>query len=261
MPPIMSKIPYTRNSPNARQRTEVPADPNQPNAEEGVTEHPLMEDPDALATRLVESEDFVRRNKTALLSLLAVVVLAVAGAFAFYTWRTNQNQKAQAAMFQAVNYWEADSLNKALKGDGQYDGLATIATEYDGTKAANLANFYAGVAALKEGRYQNAINYLEDFTSDDLLVQARAYALTGDAYLELNKYKEAADQYEKAANYKSNEYFTPSYLMKEATARELAKDYEGAIKAYSRIVDEYQNAAEITEAKEYLARAQALAGK
>ena len=77
-----------------------------------------MEDPDALATRLVESEDFVRRNKTALLSLLAVVVLAVVGGFAFYTWRTNQNEKGQAAMYQAVNYWEADSLNKALKGDG-----------------------------------------------------------------------------------------------------------------------------------------------
>lgn len=256
----MSKIPYTRNSPNARQRTEVPADPNQPIEDEAAA-HPLMEDPDALATRLVESEDFVRRNRTALLSLLAVVVLAVAGGFAFYTWRTNQNQKGQAAMYQAVNYWEADSLNKALKGDGQYDGLTAVTSEYNGTKAANLANFYAGVAALKDGKYQNAIDYLEDFTSDDLLVQARAYALTGDAYLELNKFKEAADQYEKAANYKPNEYFTPSYLMKEATARELAKDYDGAIKAYSRIVDEYQNATEVAEAKQYLARAQALAGK
>ena len=256
----MSKIPYTRNSPNARQRTEVPADPNQP-LTDGPTAHPLMEDPDALATRLVESEDFVRRNKPALLSLLAVVVLAVAGAFAFYTWRTNQNQKGQAAMYQAVNYWEADSLNKALKGDGQYDGLNAVASQYDGTKAANLANFYAGVAALKEGRYQNAIDYLEDFTSDDLLVQARAYSLIGDAYLELNKYKEAADQYEKAANYKANEQFSPGYLLKEATARELAKDNEGAIKAYTRIINEYQNAPEVTEAKQYLARVQALAGK
>lgn len=256
----MSKIPYTRNTPNARQRTEVPADPNQP-VTDGVTEHPLMEDPDALAIRLVESEDFVRRNKTALLSLLAVVVLAVVGGFAFYTWRNTQNEKGQAAMYQAVNYWEADSLNKALKGDGQYDGLATITSEYNGTQAANLANFYAGVAALKDGKYQNAIDYLEDFTSDDLLVQARAYSLIGDAYLELDKFKEAADQYEKAANYKANEYFSPGYLMKEATARELAKDNDGAIKAYTRIVDEYQNAAEVTEAKQYLARVQALAGK
>ncbi|QIL76470.1 tetratricopeptide repeat protein [Hymenobacter sp. HDW8] len=256
----MSKIPYTRNTPNARQRTEVPADPNQPVAD-GVTEHPLMEDPDALALRLVESEDFVRRNKTALLSLLAVVVLAVIGGFAFYTWRNTQNEKGQAAMYQAVNYWEADSLNKALKGDGQYDGLAAIASEYNGTQAANLANFYAGVAALKDGKYQNAIDYLEDFTSDDLLVQARAYSLIGDAYLELNKFKEAADQYEKAANYKANEYFSPGYLMKEAMARELAKDYDGAIKAYTKVVDEYQNAAEVTEAKQYLARVQAIAGK
>ncbi len=98
-------------------------------------------------------------------------------------------------------------------------------------------------------------------TTPLVLVQARAYALIGDAYLELNKYKEAADQYEKAANYKANEYFSPGYLMKEATARELAKDYDGAIRAYTKIVDEYQNAAEVTDAKQYLARAQAAAGK
>ncbi|UOQ54162.1 tetratricopeptide repeat protein [Hymenobacter cellulosivorans] len=258
----MSKIPYTRNSPQNRpQQTQVPADPNQPIEGDLVPEHPLLEDPDALAERLANSEDFLRRNKNVLLGLLAVVVLAVVGAFGYYTWRSSQDTKAQAAMFQAVNYWEADSLNKAMKGDGQYDGLEAIASEYSGTKAGNLANFYAGAAALKQGKFQAAIDYLEDFSSDDLLVQARAYALLGDANLELNKYKEAADLYNKAANYNANEYFSPGYLMKEATARELAKDNEGAIKAYDKILTDYQNAQEVGEAKQFKARLEGLAGK
>jgi tetratricopeptide (TPR) repeat protein len=257
----MSKIPNTRNSPlNRPQPQQVPADPNQPIGEYSP-EHPMFEDPDALAARLADSEDFLRRNKNVLLGLLTVVVLGVVGAFGYYTWRTSQDEKGQAAMFQAVNYWEADSMKKAMKGDGQYDGLETVASEYSGTKAGNLANFYAGVASLKEGQYQAAIDYLEDFSSDDLLVQARAYSLLGDANMELNKYKEAADFYNKAANHNANEFFSPGYLMKEAMARELTKDYDGAITAYDKILTDYQNSAEANEAKQFKARAEGLAGK
>lgn len=259
----MSKIPFTGKSQQARQQQQqrvVSSDPLQP-AEAYNPEHPLLEDPDALAVRLAESEDFVRRNKNVLLGLLAVVVLAVAGGFGYYMWRGSQDTKAQASLFQAVSYWEADSLNKALKGDGRNLGLEKVASEYSGTDAANLANFYAGAASLKKGEYKKAIDYLEDFSSDDYLVQARAYALLGDAHLELNQAKEAADFYNKAANHNANEYFSPGYLMKEATAREAAKDYDGAITAYNKILTEYAAAAEVTEAKEYKARAEALSGK
>lgn len=256
----MSKIPYTGKSPAARQQRPAPTGPQQAD-ETFATEHPLLEDPDALAARLAESEDFLRRNKTILLGLLTAVVVAVVGAFLFYTWRNTQDEKAQAAMYQAVNYWEADSLKKAMKGDGQHVGLESVANEYGGTKAGNLANFYAGVAALKQGQYKAAADYLEDFSSDDLLVQARAYALLGDANLEQNKYQEAADYYSKAANHNANEQFTPGYLMKEATARELAKDYAGAVTAYERVVNEYASSFEANEARQYKARAEGLSGK
>lgn len=257
----MSKIPFTGKSPQARQQQQVTStDPLQP-AEAYNPEHPLLEDPDALAIRLVESEDFLRRNKNVLLGLAAVVILAVAGAFGYYMWRSSQDEKGQAAMFRAVSYWEADSLQKAMKGDGRNLGLERVASEYSGSAAGNLANFYAGAGALKEGKYKEAIDYLEDFSSDDLLVQARAYALLGDAHLELNQPKEAADFYNKAANHNANEFFSPGYLLKEATARELAKDYAGAVAAYDKILNDYPTAAEAAEAKQYKARAEGLTGK
>ncbi|QJX46819.1 tetratricopeptide repeat protein [Hymenobacter taeanensis] len=256
----MSKIPFTGKSPQARQQQQVvSSDPLQP-AEAYNPEHPLLEDPDALAIRLAESEDFLRRNKNVLLGLAAVVILAVAGAFGYYLWRSSQDEKGQAAMFRAVSYWEADSLQKAMKGDGRNLGLERVASEYSGTAAGNLANFYAGVGALKEGKYQQAVDYLEDFSSDDLLVQARAYALLGDAHLELNQPKEAADFYSKAANHNANEYFSPGYLLKEAMARELTKDYTGAVTAYDKILTDYPTAAEASEAKQYKARDEAMAG-
>ena len=119
-------------------------------------------------------------------------------------------------MFQAVYYFEADSLDKALNGDGNNLGFLDIADEYGITDAGNLANYYAGVSYLKQGKFELARLYLEDFSADDLLIQARAYSLVGDSYMEEEKYDDAAKYYNKAANYKPNKYFSPTYLMKRS---------------------------------------------
>jgi len=226
-------------------------------------EYEILENPDVLADRLTHgSEDFVKKNRNVLIGLLAVIAAAIAGGFFYYNYRSTQNTEAQAAMFQAVYYFEADSLNAALKGDGQHKGLTAIADQYGSTKAGNLAKFYAGVALLKQGKYQHALNYLEDYKSDDLILQGRAYALQGDANLELGKKAEAADLYVKAADYKSNEFFSPQYLLKAGMAYELNNDYKSAVGVYDRIINSFVNAPEVNDAKKYKARAELLvAGK
>lgn len=247
----MSKIPYTGKTPGARQPVRpTSTEPLTPAEESYVTQNPLLEDPDALALRLAESEDFVRRNRNLLLGVLVAVVAVVAGAFGYNYWRSEQNVQAQNAMFKAVSYWEADSLGKAAKGDGKHPGLDKVASEYSGTKAGNLANFYAGVAALKQGKFQDAYNYLDKFSSDDYLVQSRAYALMGDAKLELNQPKDAADLYAKAADHNANEFFSPGYVLKQGIALEVAKDNAGAIKAYDRILNDYAASQEASEARQ-----------
>ncbi len=253
----MSKIPYTGKTPGARQPRPVSTDPLAPAEETYVTENPLLEDPDALAARLADSEDFVRRNRNLLLGALLAIVVVVGGFFGYTYWRTQQNDQAQAAMFRAVDNWEADSLKRALQGDGsKLPGLNKVVSEYGGTKAGNLAEFYTGVALLKQGKFAEAYTALDKFSSDDYLVQARAYSLMGDAQLEQGKAKEAADLYAKAADYKSNEYFTPGYLLKQGVALEAAKDNEGALKAYNRIIDDYATAQEVGEARQAKARLQ-----
>ena len=73
-----------------------------------------------------------------------------------------------------------------------------------------LLIIYAGVSYLKQGKFELARLYLEDFNASDLLIQARAYSLVGDSYMEEKKYDDAAKYYNKAANYKPNKYFSPS---------------------------------------------------
>ncbi|MDX5483107.1 MAG: tetratricopeptide repeat protein [Hymenobacteraceae bacterium] len=233
-------------------------------AKETVKKHSefeeLVENPDALAERLTQSEDYVRRNKSKLIGVFAAIAALIVAGFLYYNYKNSRNQEAQEAMFQAVYYFEADSLNKALNGDGQYMGFLSIADEYSGTDAGNLASFYAGVALLKEGKYAEAVEHLEDFSSDDYLMQARAYSLTGDALLEQGKNQEAASMYTKAADYNSNQYFSPQYLMKAGIAHEAANNYAAAVEAYNRIINDYVASAEVTDAKKYKARAEMLAG-
>jgi tetratricopeptide (TPR) repeat protein len=222
-------------------------------------EYELLENPDALADRIAQSEDFVKKHKNTLIGVFVAIALVIAGGFAYYSYKKSQEEEAQKAMFQAVYDFEADSLDKALKGDARYKGLAAISDEYSGTKAGNLANFYAGVAYLKKGQFKEAIEKLEDFSSDDLILQGRAYCLIGDANMELGNKKEAAEMYMKAANYKSNEYFAPQYLMKAGGAYEAEKNYKEAADAYNQIITKYATAQEVNDAKKYKARAEELA--
>ena len=236
-----------------------------PNADEFANKAPhheyeFLENPDALADRISQSEDFVKQHKNTLIGIFGVIALVIAGSFAWFGYKKSQEEEAQIAMFQAVYDFEADSLNKALNGDARYKGLNYISEEYSGTKAGNLAKFYAGVAYMKQGKFQEAINKLEDFSSDDLILQGRAYCLIGDANMELNKAGEAAEMYMKAANYKANEYFSPQYLMKAGLAYETAKNFKEAASAYDKIITSYAAAMEVNDAKKYKARAEELAG-
>jgi len=214
----------------------------------------LLENPEVLANKLGSAEDWLEKHSKTAIGIAVVVLLVVAGYFGFNYYKANQNELAQKEMFQAVYYFEADSLNLALNGDGNNLGFIDIIKEYGISDAGNLANFYAGYCFLKQGKYESAIDYLEDFKSNDLLVQPRAYSLIGDAYLEQNKFEDAVKYYNKASDYKPNKYFTPAYLMKAALAYEKLNQNDKAKEAYEKIIINFWESPEFQNARKYKAR-------
>jgi tetratricopeptide (TPR) repeat protein len=216
----------------------------------------VLENQEVLQEKVIGFEHWIESNSKLVFGVLGAVVLAIGGYFGLQFYTNSQNEVAQKDMFQAVRYFEADSLNLALNGDGNNLGLIDIIEEYSMTDAANLANYYAGVCYLKQGKFETAILYLEDFSSNDLLVQPRAYCLLGDANMELQKYDEAASYYAKASGYKPNKFFTPAYLMKEALAYEKLNQNDKAIEAYDKIINEFFESTEYQNARKYKARLQ-----
>lgn len=221
----------------------------------------IYESPEVLAEQFSKTEEFLRTNRTIVFTIGGIIALVIAGLFIYKYYVNNQNAIAQSEMFQAVYYFEADSLNKALNGDGNNLGFLDIIDDYGMTKAGNLAEFYAGAALLKQGQYEEAIEHLENFKTSDLLAQARSYALIGDAYMELGNYSDAANYYKKAAEYNSNKFFTPQYLMDAALAYEKMGDYNAAKAAYDRIMNEYIDSNEYQSAQKHRARLEGLATK
>lgn len=191
-------------------------------------------------------------------------LVVIVGASLIFFWNYNNDQKnetAQNEIFQAQYYYESDSLDYALNGDGRNLGFIQIIDIYGGTEVANLASFYAGASYLKLREFDNAVDYLEDFSSEEEIVMARAQKLLGDAYMELGNYADAADNYAEAANTVDDQFFSPGYLLNAALAFEKSGDLNAAIVSLDKIIENYKEASEVLEARKHKARLEVLAGR
>ena len=243
------------------------ADTKQQKAAEVInqTPPPVVEEQNLSASELGDSMsnlgDAWKKYQNIIVGILAAAILLGAGFSYFQYDKTEKDKEAQEFLFKSVYAFEADSLDKALKGKGTKEpGFISIAEEYAGTPSANQAHFYIGYIYLKKGKFAEAIESFNNFSSSDLLVQARAYCLIGDAHLEQKNYADAEKFYSKAADYYPNERFTPSYLMKLGLAQELNNNLSEAIGTYDRIITKYPNASDVMEAKKAKAKLEAATG-
>ena len=206
----------------------------------------MIESPEALQQEVSKVTGFFEENKSTTLGAGIVLIALVAGFFGYQWYKNSQDVEGEKKLYKAVYAFESDSLSAAAKE------MAKISDEFGGN-TQNLSDLYLGITLLKQGKYDQAIEKLKNFSSADLLVQARAYSLIGDAYAEKKSFGEAIDYYQKAAEYKPNKFFTPTYLLKLALAFEANKQGKEALDAYSQITDKFPESAESVPAKKYKA--------
>src|ERR1700722_5386929 len=192
--------------------------------------------------------------------LLIAIVVLVGGYLGYRNWIAEPNEKqAVAAMFRAEQYYRMDSARLALNGDNINYGFLKVIARYGGTRTANLASFYAGSCYMKLGDFNNAIKYLKDFSTSVEILQERDYELLGDAYSELNRKEEAAEQYKKAGTYfEKDELLSPEYLFRSGYLYESMGKTQDAIAMYHLIKDKYPQSQRGVEIDKYLGRLGAL---
>jgi tetratricopeptide (TPR) repeat protein len=200
-----------------------------------------------------KTEDWVAKNQKIIIGVVSAITLITVGYFAYQKFVVNPKEDdaanemfiAQSNFEKATNGVASDSLYKlALNGSEGKFGFVKIADEYSGTAAGNLANYYAGIAFLNTGKYDEAINYLGKFSSSDLMLGALAKGAIGDAYSQKNQQKEALDYYVKAAEASKNDFTTPRFLMKAGKVALELKNNSDALKYFTDIKENYENSPE-----------------
>jgi len=201
-------------------------------------------------------ENFFKKNQKSLTYTLVAAIVLIGGFFGYSElYQKPREAKAADAMFMAEKYFANDSSNFVLNGDGQSKGVLYIIKEFSGTKAANLAKYYAGISYFRMNDFNKSIDYLKDFSTDAKQIQAVAYGTLGDAYSSLNKVDEAVSHYKKAGEYfPEDEAISSEYLFRAAAFLELNNKTEEAIELYTKIKNEYPKSEKGIMADKYINR-------
>jgi len=213
-----------------------------------------------------KSEQWIEKNQKIIFSGIIVIAVIILGYLGYNKYIAEPNEiEAADELAYPKKYFEdaqntsiaVDSLyNLSLNGtDGKY-GLIDIAENYGNTKAGNLAKYMSGIAYLKTGDYENAVKYLNDFSSEDEMLGALALGNIGDAFSEINQLEDALKYYIDAANYKDNNFITPLYLFKAGSIAMELKEYDKAEDLFTKIKDNYSKSEEANNIGIYIQRAQ-----
>ena len=217
---------------------------------------------------LSKTELWIENNqKTLWIILIALLVVAFA-IYGFSRYRAKRNETAKNLSFpseisfeekatQAVDfasyYVENENYATALNGDGENVGLLDIVNTYGSTKAGKLAAYYAGVCYVKQGNYNEAIEYLKKYTNDDKVLAPMALGLIGDCYMQLGDQDNAVSYYEKSTKKNPNEFTTPMFLQKLGMTYEIMGNNAKALETYKSLKKDFPNSNEAFEISKNIA--------
>ena len=236
----------------------------QQSIEDGSTTAEVFNTLDVGASR---TEQWVISNQKyifIIIGLAAVLVLGFLGYDKYVKQPSERN--AMNDMYTAQKYFNdavlgtsQDSLfNISLNGaDGKY-GMLDIIDNYSGTDAANLANYYAGMAYLNMKDYANAITYLNAFSSSDDILGPMAKGGIGDAFVQLEQLEDAYDYYLQAAESKANNFTRPMYLKKAGVIGLKIGKNKQSLEHFNTIKNDFPDSVEAKDVDVFIGKAQAL---
>ena len=212
---------------------------------------------------LNKQEAFFLKYKKAIVVAVVAVIVIIAGSIAYNTFYAGPREdKAATAMAKAQELFAAQQYELALKGDKSFEGFLQVASNYSGTDAANLANLYAGLCYANLDKWQDAVKYLDQFSSqDDAFISPSAMAALGNAYAHTKQIDKAVSCLKKAADMANSEAkdgvhisVAPTCLMQAARLLESQNKNDEALSIYKEIKTKYVKSYYNSEIDKYIER-------
>ncbi len=199
---------------------------------------------------------FWKKNQKIITYVGLAIILVIGGWYAYKQYVVKPNEeKAQAAIFKAEEYYRMDSLNLALNGNLADKGFLYVIKNYGGTQTGELARYYAGVSYLRLKDFDNAIKYLKEFDTDSKLVQSIAWGRLADAYSEKGDRSKAIDLYKKAGrHFPEEEVNSSEFLFRAAQLLEIDNKKDEAIDIYKELKEKFPKSEKGGQADRYIYR-------
>ncbi len=194
--------------------------------------------------------EFAQKSKKVVTwSLIGIAIILVVGGLIY--WLHSNGEKSAAEAIGKADIEMNDSIKfqmyKKIADDGSY-------------KANERAKLMVAIKYYQDGKYKEALEYLDKASVGSDLVQAGAYSLKGDCYANLNKLDDAINSFEKAlSEVGDNSQVVPFILFKEANIYRAQKKYDKEFEVLGKIRQEYPSY--INDIEKYYQRAKASAGK
>lgn len=212
---------------------------------------------------LNKQETTFLKYRKQILAAVAAVIIIIAGISVYKTFVSGPREdKAATALAKAQDAFNQGDFKKALNGDKSQEGFLAIADNYGMTDAANLANLYAGLCYAQQEKWQDAIKYLEEFsTKSDAMISpaataalGNAYANTGDIDKAISTLKKAADMADDKAPEGVSNSLAPTFLIQAARLLESQGKKAEAQSIYNDVKKKYINSSASMDIDKYIER-------
>ena len=204
-----------------------------------------------------KSEAFLTKNKYSIICGALAVVGIIVAVFCYNNYvKAPKELKASEALYQAEQYFRNGEFEQALNGDDLGAmGFVAVADEFGGTEAGNLANAYAGMALAQLKKYEEAIEYLNNFSASDAMIAPAAMGTLGNCYAQLGQNEKAASTLMEAAALSDSHSLSPIYLLQAGQLYEELGQNAKAVEAYKQIKNKYFNSTQAYDIDKYIERA------
>jgi tetratricopeptide (TPR) repeat protein len=188
---------------------------------------------------LSKTELWIEEHQKLIYGIIGAIIIIAGIIWGIKALNDKKDANASKEIFTAQKYFDKESYEAALTGDGNYLGFTEVYDQYSNTKTGKLAAYYAGICNLKLGNYDEAIDYLKKFNGKDDILAPMALGAIGDCYMELDNMNEAVAYYEKAVAQSKDEFTGPMFLTKAGMTYEILGDYANALKCYKALKADY----------------------
>lgn len=220
------------------------------------TAKPAAQQQNGLEETVNRWEQFVENNKKTIFSVMAIIIIVIAGGMILNTFVFGPRQeRAAEALFPGETYFVNGDFKTALEGDGlAYEGLEAVAKQYRGTKAARLADLYAGICYAQLDSTEMAIKLLSKVKGSDHMAIPAAMSTLAGCYANQGNNAKAASTFISAAKKADNALLSPYCYFQAALNYEAMGKNDQALKIYKMIQVKYPQSQEGLEAEKYISR-------